>query len=167
MNCPNTKMVIFAEPFQVALLSSKDHYWLFSVLYLIRVFVAMVLKVSLLEGPVWRLFRAVCKEFQRISSLSIIVPGITSMPFGFQRPVYHLVPVATLPDLSVPNMMSSRRRHGGVICHAHDVLPQSIEAMVNVVEIESLIPSVVLGDNSLTNKFLYGVSLEHPIIIIM
>jgi hypothetical protein len=39
--------------------------------------------------------------------------------------------------------------------------------MINVVEIESLIPSVVLGDNSLTNKFLHGVSLEHPIIIIM
>jgi hypothetical protein len=156
MNCPNTKMVVFAESFQVALLSSKDHDWIFSALYLIRVLVAMVLKVSLLEGPVWRLFWAVCKEFQRISSLSIIVPGITSMPFGFQRPVYHLVPVATLPNLSIPNMMSGRRRHGGVVCHAHDVLPQSIEAMINVMEIESLVSSVVLGDNSLTNKFLQG-----------
>jgi hypothetical protein len=49
----NTKTMRFAEPFQVARLSSKDHDWLFSALYLIRVFVAMVLKVSLLEIPVW------------------------------------------------------------------------------------------------------------------
>jgi hypothetical protein len=154
MNCSNTKIKRFANSFRVARLSSKDHDWLFSALYLIRVFVAMVLKVSLLEVPVWRLWRAMCKQFQRISSLSIIVPSITRMSFRFRRPVYHLIPVATLPNLSVPNMMSSRRRHGGVICHAHDVLPQSIETMINVMEIESLVPSVVFGDNSLTNKFI-------------
>jgi hypothetical protein len=114
----------------------------------------MVLKVSLLEVSIWRLRRAMCEQLQRVGSFSVVVPLVASMSFRFHSPVYHLVPVAALPNLPVPNVMSGRRRHGCIIRHTHNVLSQPIEAMIDVIETESLIFSVVLSDDGLTNQFL-------------
>jgi hypothetical protein len=124
LTAPTRKLSTTSSLYRVARLSSEDDDGLSSALSLVRVFVAMVLKVSLLEVLIGRLRRAMCEQLQSIRSFSVVVPSVASMSFWCHSPIYHLVPIATLSNLSVTNMMPRRCRHGGVICHAHDILSQ-------------------------------------------
>jgi hypothetical protein len=135
--------------------SSEEHNRFSISLRLIRIFVTMIVKVSFLELPVRRLWRTMSEQFQCVGSLAIVVPLVASMSFRFYRPSNHLVPVAALSNLAITNMMSSRCRHRRIIRHAHNVLSQTIQTVVNVTQIETLCCTIVLGYDSFANEFLW------------
>jgi hypothetical protein len=134
----------------------------------------MVREVRLLELAIWRFWpgvsypvsvlvlhrctgvylRAVPEQLKRVRGFAIVVPFVASMPFRLHSPINHVVPVATLSNLTIANMVCCSYGHGRVICHAHDVLSQAVQTVVNVVQTESMILVVVLGDDSLANEFL-------------
>jgi hypothetical protein len=98
--------------------------------------------------------RAVCEQLKRVRGFAIVVPFVASMPLRLHSPINHAIPVATLSNLTIANMVCCRYGHGRVICHAHDVLSQAVQTVVNVVQAERLVFVVVLGDDSLADEFL-------------
>ena len=138
----------------VAPMFSENHDWLSAFFDLVRIFVPMVLEVSLLESSIRRLWWTMCEQLQRICSFAVVVPLVTSVSFRLHSPVDHVVPIAALSNLAVANVMRCGHRHGCVVGHTHDVLSQPVQTVIDVVEAESLVVIVVLGDDSFANEFL-------------
>lgn len=91
-------------------------------------------KVIFSYGEVLRVSIAKRKLLQRMRNLTIIIEhAITSMPFWLLRPRYQLFPVSALPHLPIANLVDGvNGRHRGIICEAHEVLTQGVEAVVKV-----------------------------------
>lgn len=121
----------------------EDYNLLSVVLRLVRVFVPMILEISLLEFPVRRFRRAECEKFKGVCSFTVIVEIIASMLVRTSGPRYQLVPISTLSNLTLANMVRYWGWHGRVIRCAHDVLADAIQTMVDVVEIERLVLAVM------------------------
>jgi hypothetical protein len=96
----------------------------------------------------------VCKQLERVGGFTIVIPLEASIPFRLQRPIYHLIPITALSNLTVANVMITGRGHGCIIGHAHDVLSQAIQTVMNVMKTESLFLAVMLGDYRFANEFL-------------
>jgi hypothetical protein len=119
----------------------------------------MILEVGLLKFPVWRTRWTKCKVLQGVGSLTIIVKLVASMLIGASGPLNQCVPVPALSNLTATALVFSWSWHRRIVCGAHDVLAKPIETVVDVIEIEGLISSVVFGDDSFTNEFLAALAL--------
>lgn len=91
-------------------------------------------KVLFSYGEILRVSIAKRKLLQRVRHLTIVIEhAITSVPFRLLRPRYQLFPVPALPHLPIANMVDGvDGRHRGIICEAHEVLTQGVEAVVEV-----------------------------------
>lgn len=90
----------------------------FLVLQLIWVLVSMVIKVSLLDWLVRRIWRTECKLLEGIRGHTVIVDFVAGISVDLCCPLGHLIPVATFSNLTFTNV-ACQSRHGGVVCRAH------------------------------------------------
>jgi hypothetical protein len=83
------------------------------------------------------------------------------MLVGASSPSNQVIPVTALSNLAVTTLVFSWSWHRGVVCGAHDVLAKSIKTVVDVKEIEGLVVSIVLGDDSFPDEFLVVLACRH------
>lgn len=84
---------------------SEFYSWFCSIFCLVRIFVTMILEISLLKVSVGRIRRTVCKQFQCVRGLSVVIPFEARMSFRLRRPVRHLIPVSALSNLPISDVM--------------------------------------------------------------
>ena len=92
------------------------------------------LKILIGNRPVRRALIAICKLLERVRHLAIVAQHTEAcVPLGLLRPRDQPVPIAALPHLAVPNLVEFvYGRHRRIIGEAHEVLPQRVDAVVEV-----------------------------------
>jgi hypothetical protein len=133
---------------------SKDNPIPTTFFRLIRILVSMILEIGLLKLAIGRPFGTMPIQLQRIGSLAIIIPLVTSMSLRLRRPLNHLIPITAHAYLPVAKMVRGGCGHRCVVCHAHEVLSQAVQAVVDVVKIKGLVAIGVFRDDGFANQFL-------------
>ncbi len=93
-----------------------------------------LLKILIGNRPVRRAFIAKRELLERVRHAAVVAQHAEAcVPLGLLRPRDQPVPIAALPDLAVPNLVEFvYGRHRRIIGEAHEVLPQRVDAVVEV-----------------------------------
>jgi hypothetical protein len=94
---------------------------------------AVNVEISLHSRTILRVLLAKCVPLEVVRNFFIVIDHpVTRVSLRIGSPLDKLVPVTALHDLVVAKSTLFDRRHKGVVGRAHDVLPQSVKAMVYV-----------------------------------
>lgn len=130
----------------------------FACLWFPGILVAVLFKIGGLNRVVWWVLGTKRMTLKAVWYGSIVIEHpVASIPFWVVRPGNKLIPVPTLENLTVSNVVRDFWRwHGSIICFAHNILSETIQAVMNVRGSDNLFIITLIVDKGSSHQFLGG-----------
>lgn len=122
------------------------------------ILVAVFFKIGGLNRVVWWILGTKCMTLKAVWYGPIVIEHpVASIPFWVVRPGNKLTPVPALENLTVSNVVRDLWCwHGSIICFAHNILSETIQAVMNVRGSDNLFIATLIVDKGSSHQFLGG-----------